>query len=75
MIFVILFKMDKHSDFHLIFFQIVGLWQDCKAVTKRITIFRVYMALGDAGPQFEDLRPGPNVELHMRRTKLSELSS
>ena len=39
MISVILFKMDKRSDFHLSFFQIVGAWQDFKFVTKRIKKF------------------------------------
>ncbi len=48
MIFVILFKMGKNSDFHLSFFQIMGLWQDFTAVRKRIKILRVYMVLGDA---------------------------
>ena len=33
---VILFKMSKHSDFHLIFFQIEGAWQDFTVVTKLI---------------------------------------
>ena len=36
MISVILFKMSKHSDFHLIFFQIEGAWQDFTVVTKLI---------------------------------------
>ena len=34
------FKMDKHSDFHLSFFQIVGAWQDCTAVRKLIRNFK-----------------------------------
>ena len=36
MISVILFKMSKHSDCHLIFFQIEGAWQDFTVVTKLI---------------------------------------
>ena len=52
MISVILFKMSKHSDFHLIFFQIEGAWQDFTVVTKLIKnfiwFFGVYMVLGDA---------------------------
>ena len=36
MISVILFKMSKHSDFHLIFFQIEGAWKDFIVVTKLI---------------------------------------
>ncbi len=53
MIFVILFKMGKYSDFQLSFFQIMGLWQDFTAVTKRIKNLRVYMVLADAGLQLE----------------------
>ena len=34
MISVILFKMGKHSNFYLSFFQIVGAWQDFTVVTK-----------------------------------------
>ena len=34
MISVTLFKMGKHSDFNLSFFQIVGAWQDFTVVTK-----------------------------------------
>ena len=48
MISVILFKMSKHSDFNLIFFQLEGAWQDFTVVTKLIKILRVYMVLGDA---------------------------
>ena len=33
MISMILFKMSKHSAFHLIFFQIEGAWQDFTVVT------------------------------------------
>ena len=39
MISVILFKMSKHSDFHLIFFQIEGALQDFTVVTKLIKKF------------------------------------
>ena len=42
MISVILFKMSKHSDFHLIFFQIEGAWQDFTDVTKLIKNFSLY---------------------------------
>ena len=34
MISVILFKLGKHSDFYLSFFQIVGAWQDFTVATK-----------------------------------------
>ena len=36
MISVILFKMGKHSDFHLSVFQIVGAGRDLTVVTKLI---------------------------------------
>ena len=39
MISVILFKMGKHSDFHLSFFQIVGAWRNFTAATKLINSF------------------------------------
>ncbi len=48
MIFVIFFKMGKHGDFHLSFFQIMGLWQDFAAITKWIKILRVNKVLGDS---------------------------
>ena len=40
MISVILFKMGKHSDFHLSFFQIVGAWRDFRVVTKLMKKFK-----------------------------------
>ena len=46
MISVILFKMRKHSDFHLIFFQIVGAWQDFTVVTKLIKNFKSLYGFG-----------------------------
>ena len=53
MISVILFKMSKHSAFHLIFFQTEGARQDFTVVTKLIKILRVYMVLGDAFSKLE----------------------
>ena len=35
-----LFKMSKHSDFFLIFFQIEGAWQDFTVLTKLIKNFK-----------------------------------
>ena len=32
--------MSKHGDFHLIFFQIEGAWQDFTVVTKLIKNFK-----------------------------------
>ena len=46
MISVILFKMSKHSDFHLIFFQIEGAWQDFTVVRKLIKNFKSLYGLG-----------------------------
>ena len=46
MISVILFKMSKHSDFHLIFFQIEGAWQDFTVVTKLIKNFKCLYGFG-----------------------------
>ena len=37
---VILFKMGKHSDFYLSFFQIVGAWRDFTVVTKLMKNFK-----------------------------------
>ena len=46
MISVILFKMAKHSDFHLSFFQIVGAWRDFTIVTKLMKNFKSLYGLG-----------------------------
>ena len=40
MISVLLFKMGKHSDFHLSVFQIVGAWRDFTVVTKLMKNFK-----------------------------------
>ena len=53
MIFVKLFKMSKHSAFHLIFFQIEGAWQDFTVVTKLIKNFK---SLYDFGGRFLKIR-------------------
>ena len=46
MISVILFKMSKRSDFHLIFFQIEDAWQDFTVVTKLIKNFKSLYGFG-----------------------------
>ena len=46
MISVILFKMSKHNDFHLIFFQIEGASQDFTVVTKLIKNFKSLYGFG-----------------------------
>ena len=38
--------MSKHSDFHLIFFQIEGAWQDFTVVTKLIKNFKNLYGFG-----------------------------
>ena len=46
MISVILFKMGKHSDFHLSFFQIVRAWRDFTVATKLIKNFKNLYGFG-----------------------------
>ena len=46
MISVILFKMGKHSDFHLSFFQIVGAWRGFTVVTKMMKNFKSLYGFG-----------------------------
>ena len=46
MISVILFKMSKRSDFHLIFFQIEGARQDFTVVTKLMKNFKSLYGFG-----------------------------
>ena len=47
---LILFKMGKHSDFNLSFFQVVGngIGRDFTVATKLTKILKVYIFLGDA---------------------------
>ena len=45
--------MSKHSDFHLIFFQIEGAWQDFTVVTKLIKNFK---SLNGFGERFLEIR-------------------
>ena len=46
MISVILFKMGKHSDFHLSFFQVIGGWRDFTIVTKLMKNFITLYGFG-----------------------------
>ena len=39
---MILFKMGKHTDFQLRFFQVVGAWHDFTVVTKLIRNFKTF---------------------------------
>ena len=53
MISVIVFKMVKHSDFHLSFFQIEVAWRDFTVVTKRMKNFKSLYGLGDTVSKLE----------------------
>ena len=55
MISVILFKMSKHSAFHLIFFQIEGAWQDFTVVTKLIKNFKSLYGFGGRFLEIRDV--------------------
>ena len=55
MISVILFKMSKHSDFHLIFFQIEGAWQDFTVATKLIKNFKSLYGFGGRFLEIRDV--------------------
>ena len=46
MISVIIFETDKHSDSHLIFFQLVGAWRNFTVVAKVIKNFKSLYGLG-----------------------------
>ena len=55
MISVILFKMSKHRDFHLIFFQLEGTWQDFTVVTKLIKHFKSLYGFGERFLKIRDI--------------------
>ena len=55
MISVILFKMSKHSAFHLIFFQIEGAWQDFTVATKLIKHFKSLYGFGGRSLENRDV--------------------
>ena len=55
MISVILFNMSKHSDFHLIFFQFEGAWQDFTVVTKLIKNFKSLYGFGGCFLKVRDI--------------------
>ena len=50
MISVLLFKMGKHNDFHLSFFQIVGAWRD---FTERGSFYKIRDVCMDFKPYFQ----------------------
>ena len=53
MISVIVFKMDKHSDFQLSFFRIEVAWRDFTVVTKLMKNFKSLYGFGDALSKLE----------------------
>ena len=56
MISVMLFKMSKHSDFHLIFFfQVEGAWQEFTVVTKLIKSFKSLYGFGGCFLKIRDV--------------------
>ena len=55
MISVILFKMGKHSDFYLSFFQIVGAWRDFTVVIKLIENFKRLYGFGGCCLKIRDV--------------------
>ena len=55
MISLILFKMGKHSDFHLSFIQIVGAWQDFTVVRKLVKNFKSLYGFGGRCIKIKDV--------------------
>ena len=55
MISVIVFKMGKHSDFHLSFFQIEAAWRDFTVVTKLMKNFKSLYGFGGGCLKIRDV--------------------
>ena len=51
----VLFKMSKHGDFHLSFFQIVSAWRDFTAVTKLMKNFKSLYGFGGRHLKIRDV--------------------
>ena len=83
MISVVLFKMSKHSDFHLIFFQIEGAWQDFTLITKLMKNFKSLYGFGgrflkirDVGMDFEPYFKVNNlVSVHPKSNILGQMTN
>ena len=83
MISVILFKMSKHSELHLIFVQIEGAWQDFTVVTKLIKNFKSLYGFGgrflkirDVCMDFEPYFKVHNlVSVYPKSIKLSQMTN
>ena len=79
MLSVILFKMGKHSNFHLSFFQIVGAWQDFTVVTKLIKNFKSLYGFGGRFLKIRDVcmdfEPYFKVSVYPRSNVLSQTTN
>ena len=82
MISVILFKMSKQSDFHLIFFQIEGAWQDFTVVTKLIKNLKSLYGFGgrflkirDVCMDFEHYKVHNLVSVHPKSIILGQMTN
>ena len=81
MISAILFKMGRHSDFHLSFFQIVGAWRDFTVVTKLMKNFKSLYGFGgrclkirDVCIDFEPFFKVHNlVSIHLKNITLRQM--
>ena len=75
--------MSKHSDIHLIFFQIEGAWQDFTVVTKLIKDFKSLYGFGgrflrirDVCMDFEPYFKVPNlVSVHPKSIILGQMTN
>ena len=58
--------MSKHSDFHLIFFQIEGTWQDFTVVTKLIKNIKSLYGFGGGFLKIRDvcMKFEPYLKVH-----------
>ena len=65
MISVILFRMDKHSDFHLSVSQIVGAWRDFTVVTKLMKNFKSLYGFGERFVHPKSIILGKMTNLNM----------
>ena len=83
MISVIVFKMGKHSDFHLSFFQTEVTWRDFTVVTKLMKNFKSLFGFGgrclkirDVCMDFEPYFKVHNlVNVHPKNIKLGEMTN
>ena len=79
---VILFKMGKHSDFYLRFFQIIGAWRDFTVVIKLIENFKSLYGLGERCLKIREImdfepyfKVHNLVSTHFKSTILSQMTN